>query len=855
MGSTKLNLNKIIMKLIRFLTITILLLLTFSAFSQSPVNASTLRVTSLRGNMKANGTSLVTADTLQLKSDTLRGDVELFVRDSTLLEIIEANSATVSFGTDNQVPYTNAAGDDFDYSANLLFNGTNLIMVGTGDITGSLDVDTWNIDGQTATTTGGMTLTATDGNMTLNVNGVTNRKIIFDDGGEYDTQFSRWDFNNRDFIDVGNIYLSGQLVNLRTTDQLVLGTTNTTTISSTAPAASRTYTIPDAGSASNFALTATGVANTIPYWSSTTRLANDTDLTFNGATLAVVNSGSSAAQTITKSGSGNGLTITNSGSGKALQAGNITVDANTIGSTTGDIILTPDTGDNILLDQITVDDRVISVNIGGNNGLAIRPSGSGNVELFTPTTGTGSLLPGTDNTNDIGRTSVTDFRWKDVYISGGFYSEKTTNQIILGTGVNQTILTAPATASSVTYTIPDMGQSTNFIMGAGANTITNSSSTVPLTITKSGSGNGVVINDTGSGSGLVVTNSGGGVALQAGNITLDASVVASTSGDLTLTPTTNVDISSGALEMAGTEVISSGRAISGTTGTFTGLLNRTATNLDGSAPPEIQVRNNGNGSAWTAGAVAGRYSFYSADGSGAGAGNRSAVDMIVENTIGSLYGLSLKVGNATGLIEGVIINSSKQVGIDITPSEKLHVNGNGLFVGGITATTGAFSGDLTLSGGKRILGANGRSIMLNKTVTLTDATATTIATITLPSGSNLNGGYVVYVDGMIINTGTTTSSAIGNKAYRGYVVWGQDNGATSSEGFKTANTLESASGGDQLAQRDIGTIVISGSRSGTDNQDHVIQLNVDGTGGTTASLYFIGTISIHWYNFSSFTAN
>lgn len=39
-----------------------------------------------------------------------------------------------------------------------------------------------------------------------------------------------------------------------TTNQLTLGTTNTTTISATAPSASRTYTLPDAGSAANFVL-------------------------------------------------------------------------------------------------------------------------------------------------------------------------------------------------------------------------------------------------------------------------------------------------------------------------------------------------------------------------------------------------------------------------------------------------------------------------------------------------------------------------------------------------------------------------------------------------------------------------
>src|ERR1700682_4452707 len=39
-----------------------------------------------------------------------------------------------------------------------------------------------------------------------------------------------------------------------TTNQIVLGTTNTVTVSSTAPSSSRTYTLPDAGAAANFGL-------------------------------------------------------------------------------------------------------------------------------------------------------------------------------------------------------------------------------------------------------------------------------------------------------------------------------------------------------------------------------------------------------------------------------------------------------------------------------------------------------------------------------------------------------------------------------------------------------------------------
>jgi hypothetical protein len=48
-----------------------------------------------------------------------------------------------------------------------------------------------------------------------------------------------------------------------TTNQFVLGTTNTTTITSPAPVASRTYTIPDAGGAANFIMSTFGSAQTI----------------------------------------------------------------------------------------------------------------------------------------------------------------------------------------------------------------------------------------------------------------------------------------------------------------------------------------------------------------------------------------------------------------------------------------------------------------------------------------------------------------------------------------------------------------------------------------------------------------
>ncbi len=52
-----------------------------------------------------------------------------------------------------------------------------------------------------------------------------------------------------------NINMIGQLINTNTSNQIVLGTTNTATISSTAPSASRVYTIPDPGASASFVMT------------------------------------------------------------------------------------------------------------------------------------------------------------------------------------------------------------------------------------------------------------------------------------------------------------------------------------------------------------------------------------------------------------------------------------------------------------------------------------------------------------------------------------------------------------------------------------------------------------------------
>src|SRR5271154_673249 len=50
----------------------------------------------------------------------------------------------------------------------------------------------------------------------------------------------------------------GSVTYQATSNQIVFGTTNTTTLSSTAPSASRTYTLPDAGANANIVLDTAG---------------------------------------------------------------------------------------------------------------------------------------------------------------------------------------------------------------------------------------------------------------------------------------------------------------------------------------------------------------------------------------------------------------------------------------------------------------------------------------------------------------------------------------------------------------------------------------------------------------------
>jgi hypothetical protein len=210
------------------------------------------------------------------------------------------------------------------------------------------------------------------------------------------------------------------------------------------------------------------------------------------------------------------------------------------------------------------------------------------------------------------------------------------------------------------------------------------------------------------------------------------------------------------------------------------------------------------------------------------------------NTINNIAISTAVSGLGTGVATALAVNTG-------TAGAFAVMGGAGSF------TTLAATGDLTLTSGKQTRGANGRTIVLDKTVTLTDATLTTIATLTLPTGSSLGGAYTVEIKGMLVLGGSGTGS-IGGKRLEATVSFGQDASAISSEGVKTTSST-GVSFGDALGGRDVSLTAISVAISGTDNSTHAIQLNVDGTGSTGGNPNFIGTITVHHIGFTSFSAS
>ncbi len=215
----------------------------------------------------------------------------------------------------------------------------------------------------------------------------------------------------------GTTVTGGSLAATNTTNQLVLGTAKTITISSTSPSASETYTLPDAGSAASFILSTSPAGQTI------------------GGGLTV-NGGLTLGTPLAVAQGGTGLTSTSqnfvfagpmSGSGaptwRALTAGDL-----------------PNLSGSYL--PISGGTMAGAINMGTNNIT--------NAGTITGTAITGTSITGTSFNGGSGSFTT-------------LAATNTTNQLVLGTTKTITISSTTPSASE-TYTLPDAGGAASFIL-------------------------------------------------------------------------------------------------------------------------------------------------------------------------------------------------------------------------------------------------------------------------------------------------------------------------------------------------------------------------------------------------------
>lgn len=229
------------------------------------------------------------------------------------------------------------------------------------------------------------------------------------------------------------------------TNQLVLGTTNTVTITSPAPAASRVHTIPDVISA-NFVMSegAQSVNGAKTFASSVTINPTTNQLVFGVTNTTTITSPAPAASrvyTIPDAGGAASFVMT---AGTQTIAGTLTLPATVNYTSAGSIVKS----------------GVGALTITNASAAGLTFAGTGTVSAPTGTYTLAGLSLG--NVFTVAQT-----------ISA------TTNQIILGV-TNTTTINSAAPAASRTYNIIDAGGAADFVMTAGSQTLTSKTLTAPI---------------------------------------------------------------------------------------------------------------------------------------------------------------------------------------------------------------------------------------------------------------------------------------------------------------------------------------------------------------------------------------
>ena len=282
-------------------------------------------------------------------------------------------------------------------------------------------------------------------------------------------------------------------------NQLTLGTTNTATISATAPAASRTYTIADPGASANFVMDTAGAltitnAGTI---GQVLKLASATTATWQAGGTVTSVALSLPGSVFSVSGSPVTSTGTLTGAFVAQNA-NFVFAGPTAAPAAMPAFRALVAADVPSIDASKITTGILPIARGGTNsgtalsnnrimvssaGAIVEAAALTNGQLLIGSTGAAPVaaaLTGTANqvivTNGAGSITLSTPQNIHTAATPTFASETlsaVSNQLTLGT-TNTATISATAPAASRTYTIADPGASANFVMDtAGALTITN----------------------------------------------------------------------------------------------------------------------------------------------------------------------------------------------------------------------------------------------------------------------------------------------------------------------------------------------------------------------------------------------
>ena len=312
---------------------------------------------------------------------------------------------------------------------------------------------------------------------------------------------------------------------LKTSDQLVLGVTQKTTITAPTPASARTYTIPDVGENASFVMTTgnqtiggaktfttgvilqvtgdqltlrTGVGGnkiditapnisgnriyTLPDVSGNASFVMTTGTqtigglktfttrpTVNGSGVFLSGEAVPGAYTAYSLEFGSGLRLTNGNAPftwNGNQSKKVEVDTSAIASLTGnqtlDGLKTFNTG---IIIQVTGNQLTLRTGSAGNKIDITAPTISGNRIYTIPDIGENASFVMTNGSQDI--TGTKTFASQLIVTTGS-------NQLVLRTGSagsNSFTITAPTISGNRTYTLPDVSGNASFIMSTGSQTI------------------------------------------------------------------------------------------------------------------------------------------------------------------------------------------------------------------------------------------------------------------------------------------------------------------------------------------------------------------------------------------------